>query len=377
MLQTVLTGLACGAALGFVLQRGRFCLTGGFRDMYIARDNRIFYALLVAIAIQSVGVYTLVETGALTVPAKGFAWLATIVGSFVFGIGILLGGGCATGTWYRAGEGLVGSWIALAGYMLLSAVMKAGPLAPLSTAIRSVEAPNNSIAATLHVPVWALIGLFAALVGWIVYREVRRPKAAIPSLPARRRGLAHVLFERRWHPFATAAIVGVIAVLAWPLSAATGRLAGLGITTPSANILQYLVTGQGELLDWGVFLVLGIGLGSFIAAKASHEFRFRVPDAKTSVVSFAGGVLMGFGAALAGGCTIGNSLVQTALMTWQGWTALVFTILGTWTAAHFVFVRPARQAARGAVRGSVGGAAGAAVGSAEPSGAKLSRLGTN
>lgn len=52
----ILSGLICGALLGFVMQRGRFCLTGGFRDMYLAKNNRMFYALLIAISVQSVGV---------------------------------------------------------------------------------------------------------------------------------------------------------------------------------------------------------------------------------------------------------------------------------------------------------------------------------
>lgn len=42
------------------MQRGRFCLTGGFRDMYIAKNNRMFYALLIAISAQSVGVFALI-----------------------------------------------------------------------------------------------------------------------------------------------------------------------------------------------------------------------------------------------------------------------------------------------------------------------------
>ncbi|HBB5069172.1 TPA: YeeE/YedE family protein, partial [Escherichia coli] len=39
MFSMILSGLICGALLGFVMQRGRFCLTGGFRDMYIAKNN--------------------------------------------------------------------------------------------------------------------------------------------------------------------------------------------------------------------------------------------------------------------------------------------------------------------------------------------------
>ncbi|MBX4373179.1 YeeE/YedE family protein, partial [Mycobacterium tuberculosis] len=86
---------------------------------------------------------------------------------------------------------------------------------------------------------------------------------------------------------------------------------GLGITTPTANLLNFLVTGADGKLDWGVMLVLGILVGSFIAAKATGEFRVRVPDATTTVRSIAGGLLMGVGAALAGGCTVGNGMVQT------------------------------------------------------------------
>ncbi|CAM5211834.1 hypothetical protein UACE39S_06755 [Ureibacillus acetophenoni] len=120
MAYMIITGLICGALLGFVMQRGRFCLTGGFRDMYLAKNNRMFYALLIAIAVQSVGVFLLIDLGVFEYSAGTLPIVSVVVGSFIFGIGIILAGGCATGTWYRAGEGLIGSWIALAGYMLMS-----------------------------------------------------------------------------------------------------------------------------------------------------------------------------------------------------------------------------------------------------------------
>lgn len=340
MFQMIATGLICGALLGFVLQRGRFCLTGGFRDMYIAKDNRMFYALLVAIVVQSIGIYTLLHFDVIQYSAGSFSWLAVIVGSFIFGIGIVLAGGCATGTWYRAGEGLLGSWIALFGYMTMSVIMRAGVLQPLNASLQAYQLPTNSIAESLGISVWILIAILVAVVFWILQKELRKPKIAIPAMKPKRTGIAHILFEKRWHPFVTAILVGSIAIIAWPLSAATGRIFGLGITAPTANILQYLVSGDLSYINWGVFLVLGIFLGSFIAAKASREFRFRMPDAKTGINSFIGGILMGFGASLGSGCTIGNGLVMTALMTWQGWVSLTFIILGTWTASYFIFIRP-------------------------------------
>ncbi|MEX9251107.1 thiosulfate utilization transporter TsuA/YeeE [Pseudenterobacter timonensis] len=340
----ILSGLFCGALLGFVMQRGRFCLTGGFRDMYIAKNNRMFYALLIAIAIQSVGVFTLIQLGVVQYDAGAFPWLGTIAGGYIFGLGIVYAGGCATGTWYRAGEGLIGSWIALATYMVMSAVMRSPHAEGLNQVLKTYSTEHNSIAATLGLSVWPLIALLVAVTLWVVRKELKKPKLRVATLPPRRRGLAHLLFEKRWHPFVTAVLIGLIALLAWPLSEATGRMFGLGITSPTANILQFLVAGQSKFLNWGVFLVLGIFLGSFIAAKASREFRVRAADAQTTLRSAAGGLLMGVGASMAGGCSIGNGLVMTAMMTWQGWVGLVFMILGVWTASWFLYVRPQRKA---------------------------------
>lgn len=336
----IVSGLICGALLGFVMQRGRFCLTGGFRDMLIAKDNRLFYALLIAIGVQSVGVYALIQLDMLHFTAGKFSILATVIGSFLFGIGIIFAGGCATGTWYRAGEGLLGSWIALFGYMFMSAVMRTGVLAPLDQHLKHVAPRQNSIAETFGLSPWVFVLLLVSVILFIMYKEAKKPKVTIPTLPPKYTGLRHALFERRWHPYFSALLIGGIAILAWVLSSPTGREFGLGITTPSANILQFSVSGDPSYINWGVFLVLGIFLGSYIAAKGSREFRFRMPDAKTGITSFLGGNLMGFGASLAGGCSIGNGLVMTAMMTWQGWISLTFIILGTWTASYFVFLRP-------------------------------------
>lgn len=340
MLEMLISGMFVGFLLGFVMQRGRFCLTGGFRDMYLLRDNRMFYALLIAIAIQSVGVFTLIQFDVFQYQAGTTSIIAVIGGSFIFGIGIILAGGCATGTWYRAGEGLIGSWIALAGYMLMATIMRKGPFAPFTQEVKSSTLVENSIATTFGISNWVLVVLLVGIVLIIVINQLRKPKVIIPSLKPKRTGLAHILFEKRWHPFVTATLIGFIAMISWPLSAATGRISGLGITTPSSNILIYLTTGDTAFIDWAVFLVLGIFVGSFTAAKLSNEFRFRMPDTKTAINSFIGGNLMGFGAVLAGGCSIGNALTQTAVMTWQGWIALLFMILGTWFASYFVFVRP-------------------------------------
>lgn len=214
----------------------------------------------------------------------------------------------------------------------------------LNQALKNYSTEHNSIADTLNLSVWPLIAILLAVTVWVVAKELRKPKLKVATLPPRRTGLAHILFEKRWHPFVTAVLIGLIALLAWPLSEATGRMFGTGITSPTANILQFLVAGDSKFINWGVFTVLGIFLGSFIAAKASREFRVRAADAPTTLRSAFGGLLMGFGASIAGGCSIGNGLVMTAMMTRQGWVGTVFMIFGVWTASWIVYIRPQRKA---------------------------------
>jgi len=281
------------------MQRGRFCITGAFRDMYVTQNNKMFVALLLAITVQSIGFFLLKEIGVLNIDlAENFAFLAVIIGAFVFGIGIVLAGGCATGTWYRAAEGLVGSWVALFTYMLLSAIMRTGPLGEFNKTLRSINIEQRNIYDTFGISPWWLVALLTLVTAFYVYKHLSKPSVKVAALKPKKTGIAYLLFEKRWHPFFSAVLIGLIALAAWPLSVATGREFGLGITGPSANIMQFLVTG--------------------------------------------GGTLMGIGATLAGGCSIGNGLVETAFFSWQGWVSLPLMILGTWVAAYFTIIRPQR-----------------------------------
>ncbi|MFP3440673.1 YeeE/YedE thiosulfate transporter family protein, partial [Pantoea sp. SIMBA_133] len=131
----IITGLLLGLVLGFVFQRGRFCVTGAFRDLFTVRSTRWLTAFMVIVAVQSVGVFALDALGVITLEAETFPWLGTIIGGLIFGFSIVLAGGCATGTYYRAGEGLVGSWFALIFYIVGATAFRKGPLAGLNTGL--------------------------------------------------------------------------------------------------------------------------------------------------------------------------------------------------------------------------------------------------
>ncbi|ADL11022.1 YeeE/YedE thiosulfate transporter family protein [Corynebacterium pseudotuberculosis] len=331
----IATGLLLGAVLGVVLQRGRFCVTGMLRDIYLLKTWRGFVALLIVISVHAVGLSALRTLGVITTPVDAFAPLAVVIGGFIFGIGIVLAGGCAPGTWYRSGEGLVGSWFALLFYGISAAAMKTGILHGGATWLKGFTINATTIPDTFGLsPWWFAIGL-SLLTVYSVWYYRSKDGASVATL-------GRTGWKRPLSLNTAGLLVGILGVIAWPLSAATGRNDGLGITTPTAHLTSWLTTGDAKFLNWGTLLVVGILVGSFASAKATGEFRVRVPDATTSIRSIAGGTLMGIGAALAGGCTVGNGMVQTSLFSYQGWVALLFIGLGVAAAAK-AWLKPTQK----------------------------------
>lgn len=100
-----------GTVFGFILQRARFCFTASMRDPYLTGGTSLTKAVLLALAVTTVGFWA-IKYGAfsrgLPIPGQSFVVpisLATVVGGIIFGIGMVISGGCASGTLMRVGEG--------------------------------------------------------------------------------------------------------------------------------------------------------------------------------------------------------------------------------------------------------------------------------
>lgn len=108
-----------GIALGFALQKSRFCFVAAIRDPYLIRSTALTKAMLIAFAISTIGIAS-IKYGAFIngyeIPGQHFIApisIATVIGGLVFGIGMVLAGGCASGTLMRTGEGFLMQGVAL------------------------------------------------------------------------------------------------------------------------------------------------------------------------------------------------------------------------------------------------------------------------
>ncbi|PLX60164.1 YeeE/YedE thiosulfate transporter family protein [Sedimenticola selenatireducens] len=101
-----------GSAVGFLVQRSRFCNTAALRDAMLFKTYRNTKALLVTMMILTVGFTTFMTFGD-GVPLQFDVGINQVIGLFLFGIGMVLAGACTVSTWVKAGEGNVGAIWAL------------------------------------------------------------------------------------------------------------------------------------------------------------------------------------------------------------------------------------------------------------------------
>jgi hypothetical protein len=91
------------------------------------------------------------------------------------------------------------------------------------------------------------------------------------------------------------------------------------------------------ILSHMLFLVWGMVFGSFIAALFAGEFKIRLPRQKTRYVqAVGGGVVMGYGAGLAMGCTIGAFFSAIPSLAANGWFFALFLAIGAWVGTQII-----------------------------------------
>lgn len=326
------TGLLIGIAFGILLQRTQFCFVSGFRRLLFEKNFRFLTALCIAVSVQAVGLFSLAEFDIIKIPQTTLPIVATIVGGLLFGIGMVLSNCCGSGSWFRSAEGALGSLLALVAFAITLASTQTGSLHQFISHWTQQSTDWDNIYLTLAISPWWLVG---ALVLLTLILFLRRDK----STHSENLSFFDRTFKRPWDPYFGGLLIGLLGVVAWYLSAQTGRNYGYGIAVPSANVLQYLVIGQQRYLNWGSLFVLGIPLGSFLMAKISGDFCLRMPEPKEALRRILGGVVMGIGAALAGGCTVTNALVATAYFSWQGWLATGCILIGCWFANKWIVKR--------------------------------------
>ncbi len=218
---------------------------------------------------------------------------------------------------------MVGSIIALLGFVFGITMTNDGVLEPVQAVFRSwvieIDGQPATLDRLLGVNPWMLVVTFVMVGGWWLLKS---PAGG---------------YQRGWSWTRSGITIGLIATAAWPISALTGREYGLSITEPIRTISGFLFTGETSLLTWGSFMWVGLIAGAYVAARSHGEFAWRAPGAQRLLQALGGGLLMGIGAGIAGGCNIGHGLTGVPLFGLSSVTATLSIIVGVWVGAYLLF----------------------------------------
>jgi uncharacterized protein len=165
------------------------------------------------------------------------------------------------------------------------------------------------------------------------------------------------LTATRWSPY----VVGIgIGVLSWFTFLISNKALGCSTTfARAAGMIEKAFRGEGvtrrryyqkvkPVIDWQWMLVVGIVVGAFISAQISGTFELQwIPERWYAafgaaawlrlVVALIGGVLIGFGARWAGGCTSGHGISGTLQLAISSWISAICFFIGGIAMAYLIF----------------------------------------
>ncbi len=338
-----------GLGLGVSLYHASFGFSSAYRRAYLEKDISGVSVQIVMLVLAMVLFAPILANG------QAFGWgmvgavapvsLSMAFGAFLFGIGMQLGGGCASGTLYTAGGGSLKMILVLVFFSLgtfwgsLDLPWWSG--LPGIGAVRLSEEFGWPGALALQ------LGILAA-----VYAGLRRMGGRNKrSLWAENGFNLRMVFRGPWplllgavllalFNLATLLLAGHPWTITWGFSLWTAKAAALVGWDPATSLFwsgefQQAALARPLLADTTSMMNIAILLGATIAAALAGKAGPKVSlPARTVAAVVIGGLAMGYGARLAYGCNIGAFFSGVASTSLHGWVWILMAIPGNIVGIH-------------------------------------------
>ena len=311
-----IAGVLGGVMLGLAARLGRFCTMGAIEDMLYAGSSLRMRMWALAIGVGVFGTYALTGTGLVEIERSFYlsiTWMpmASIIGGLMFGYGMALAGNCGYGALARLGGGDMRAFVLVLVMGVSAYVVLSGPLSHMRNYLffqTDAVKPPGFVHALAD-----FTGLGIAPLGMAI--------GAITILLA----LASREFKDSPASAFWGVIVGLAIVSGW---AASGYISTYGFeafdfvshsySAPVGETLIYAMTSSARLPSFAVGSVGGVLLGAFIGSLIRGHFRWEAcEDPRELKRQIFGAMLMGTGAVLAMGCTVGQGLSAFSTLSYS------------------------------------------------------------
>ena len=356
--------LVIGLAFGAIAGATRYCNMGAVSDWVLTGDLGRMRAWLLSIAIAILGVAVLEFVGVFDLDqtrvnyrAAHFPWLRYLLGGLLFGIGMVLAGGCTTKTLVNIGQGdmkslwayvVVGLTAAALLYWSEARWLVDQTLAWPGLSFESLSIDHQDIGALLAgmtgqggLSDWRLATAVVAATGLVIWLwrldQARRMRRAdvIGGL-----GIGLVITAGwLWTGSPTGQRLMNEASLAFQPPAGTGSQS-LSFVAPAAEAFRLASDPVLAWLTFGLIAMIGVILGAGVWAVLRRQFRWQGFTSWPQFASYtAGGALMGSGGIIAMGCSVGQGLSGTSTLALGSLLALSTIVLGAFLALKTLLYR--------------------------------------
>jgi hypothetical protein len=333
-----LLGFLGALVFGVIANKTHFCIMGSISD-WINMGSRVrFRAWMLSIGIAILGSQAMVQLGWVDLDgtmyrSANFGLAGFLIGGLLFGIGMTLGAGCGQRTLVRVGGGNLKSLVVLIVMAITAYTTLRGLLAPvridvfgpLAIDLEAQGITNQGIETILAHLIgvsaqWMTIAVTLVLGIGTVWYAVKDKD-----------------FRASGDNILAGITIGVLVVGAWYVTGVIGNddfepvpVEALTFIAPTGNTVNYLMTWTGAEINFGIAVVLGMIVGSFLYAISSGNFRVEAfanrADMRNHLIA---GVLMGFGGVLSFGCTIGQGVSGMSTLALGSLVALLSIMLGS------------------------------------------------
>lgn len=336
--------VACG--FGWLLHRSHFCTMGAISDWVIMGDTTRAKQWALATAVAMLGFGGMSWVGWIsplnTIYASAqLSWLSLLLGGVLFGVGMVLGSGCASKSLIRLGAGNLKSLVVLMAMGIsglatlrgLTAVWRVNILDPMLVTSGPGPFVGQWLASATGWPLPLACGvaavlLAAALLVWIFKSGQALPRTVVWFGIGI--GAAVVAF---WYISGVLGFVPEHPETLEPVFVATasGRMESMSLTAPVAywwDAFMYFSDGS-KRVTLGMVTVMGLLLGAFASARLQGTFRWEGFTQTSDLgLHLLGGALMGVGGVMAMGCTIGQGLSGVSTLSLGSFVAVFGIALG-------------------------------------------------
>ncbi len=313
-----LIGLGGGVLLGLAARLGRFCTMGAIEDLLYGGSDLRMRMWILAIGVAILGTFGLAAAGVLNLEASYYLsirWMpvAAILGGLMFGYGMALAGNCGFGSIARAGGGDFRAFVIVVIMGVSAYLVLSGPLAALRVWVfPQADVVNDTPPGLAHLlNQWT--GISVHVIGLAIGAVV-----IIAALASRE-------FLSNPQSVFWAAVVGIAVVSGWAgsywvvsQSFTPMPVVSHSFSAPVGETLLYAMTGSARAPSFAVGSVTGVALGAFIGSLIKGHFRWEAcEDPRELRRQILGATMMGAGAVIALGCTIGQGISAFSMLAFS------------------------------------------------------------